>query len=192
MLIFILIIYHIRDNNFLWAFFTSIMLLLTFIPGILRRYVPIDFPLLLDFFIALSFLFHIGNGLLHESSLIAIYNKFTHFFSAIVVAFLALIVLYVIHEYEGDIVNNKKKVLFDIVIITIALGVLWEFMEWSTDALFGLGSQVDLDDTMFDLLADTLGGICMSLIGYGLIKRDVLEKMGKNIKYQIDQRFTSE
>jgi uncharacterized membrane protein YjdF len=127
---------------------------------------------------------------LDGSSVIDIYNKFTHFFSAIVVAFLSLIILYLIHEYEGDIVNNKKKVLFDVIIITISLGVVWEFMEWITDALFGLGSQVDLDDTMLDLLADALGGLSMSIIGYGLIKRGILEQMAKNIKYQIDRRFS--
>ena len=164
------------------------MLVITFVPEILRRYLKIDLPLLLDFFISLSFLFHIGNGLLDGSTIIEIYNKFTHFFSAIVVAFISLIILYVVHEFEGDIVNNKKKVLFDIIIITIALGVVWEIMEWSTDALFGLGSQVNLDDTMLDLIADTLGGVCMSLIGYGLITRGVMQKMAKNIKNQLEAR----
>lgn len=163
------------------------MIIIAFIPDILRRFVKIDLPLLFDFFIALSLIFHVGNGLLDGSSFIDIYNKFTHFFSAIVVAFLSLLILYVIHEYEGDIVNNKKKVLFDIIVITVALGVVWELAEWSTDFLFGWGSQVNLDDTMLDLFADVLGAFVMSLIGYGLIKRGVLHSIAENIKNQLDE-----
>ena len=185
-LLFFLVL-HILRNDSLWIFFTFCMIIIAFIPDILRRFVKIDLPLLFDFFIALSLIFHVGNGLLDGSSFIDIYNKFTHFFSAIVVAFLSLLILYVIHEYEGDIVNNKKKVLFDIIVITVALGVVWELAEWSTDFLFGWGSQVNLDDTMLDLFADVLGAFVMSLIGYGLIKRGVLHSIAENIKNQLDE-----
>ena len=188
----LLLIYHFSIEDYLWSFFIMLMIIVSFFPIILRRYVHIDLPLLFDFFVSLALIFHIGNGLLDETMYIDIYNKFTHFFSAIVVAFTSLIILYVIHEFEGDIVNNKKKVLFDIIIITIALGVIWELMEWSTDILFGLGSQVDLDDTMLDLIADTLGGVVMSIIGYLLIKRGVLPVIGRNIKRQIDDIISSD
>jgi hypothetical protein len=163
------------------------MVVISIIPDVLRRFIKIDLPLLFDFFITLSLIFHVGNGLLDSSNIIDVYNKFTHFFSAIVVSFLILIILYVVHEFKGNIVNNKMKVLFDVIIITIALGVVWELLEWSTDGLFSWSSQVSLDDTMLDLLADALGGICMSLIGYVLIKRGVMQRIAKKIKYQLDE-----
>jgi hypothetical protein len=164
------------------------MIFIAFIPVILRKTIKIDLPLLFDFFICLSLIFHVGNGLLDGGYyLIDVYNKFTHFFSATVVAFSSLLILYVIHEYEGTIVNNTIKVLFDVIIITIAFGVFWELLEWSTDALFGWSSQVSLDDTMLDLLADALGGLFMVMIAYLLIRRGVLEKIAKNIKYQLDK-----
>ena len=62
--------------------------------------------------------------------------------------------------------------------------------EWGTDVIFGLESQVSLDDTMLDLFSDFLGGIFMSLIGYGLIKRGVLQSIAKNIKNQLDELIT--
>ena len=64
-------------------------------------------------------------------------------------------------------------------------------MEWGTDMLFGLGSQINLDDTMLDLVADTLGGIVMSIIGYLLIKRNVLPTIAQNIKHQLDELMKS-
>ena len=171
----------------IWITFTLIIIIVAFIPDLLRKILKIDLPLLFDFFITLALIFHVGNGLLDGSDIIDIYNKFTHFFSAIVVAFLSLIVLYVLHEYEGNIADNHKKVLFDIIIITIALGVVWEFFEWGTDVVFGLESQVSLDDTMLDLFSDFLGGVFMSLLGYALIKRGVLQRIAKNIKNQLDE-----
>ena len=165
------------------------MLYVALVPTLLRRWGNIDLPLLLDFFVSLALIFHIGNGLLDGSTVIEIYNKFTHFFSAIVVAFISLLVLYVVHEFEGDIVNNTKKVLFDVVIITIALGVVWELLEWGTDMLFDLSSQVSLDDTMLDLVADTMGGIVMAFIGFILIKRGVLHPIAKDIKNQIEKHL---
>jgi uncharacterized membrane protein YjdF len=190
-IIILLFIYYFIINNYLWSFFTILMIIVSLLPVILRRYLHIDLPLLFDFFVSLALIFHIGNELLDETIYIDIYNKFTHFFSAIVVAFISLIILYVVHEYEGNIVSNTKKVLFDIIIITISLGVLWELMEWGTDMFFGLNSQVDLDDTMFDLIADTLGGIIMSIIGYLLIKREVLPRIAYNIKQQLDELIKS-
>lgn len=165
------------------------MFFISLVPSLLRKWANIDLPLLLDFFVCLALIFHVGNGLLDGASFIDVYNKFTHFFSAIVVAFISLLVLYVVHEFEGDIVNNTKKVLFDIIIITVALGVLWEFLEWGTDLLFDLSSQVSLDDTMLDLIADTLGGIVMAFIGFLLIKRGVLHPIARDIKNQIKKHL---
>ena len=162
------------------------MIVIAWIPFLLRWYKIIDLPLLFEFFMILALIFHVGNGLLDGTAIIDIYNKFTHFFSAVVIAFLSLLILFILHEFEGDMVNNTRKVLFDIIIITVALGVLWELMEWSTDYFFGWTSQVNLDDTMLDLLADTLGGLFMAAIGYGLIKRKVMDRLAKNIKTQLD------
>jgi hypothetical protein len=181
------LIYHIVNKDAFWSFFTTVMIVIALIPVILRRYLRIDLPLLFDFFITLSLLFHVGNGLLETASFIDIYNKFTHFFSSVVVAFTALLFLYVLHEFKGDIVTNKHKVLFDIIVITIALGAIWELMEWGTDYLFGWKSQVSLDDTMLDLLADSLGGIFMSIIGSIMIKRGVMDTIAMNIKIQLEK-----
>jgi hypothetical protein len=123
-----------------------------------------------------------GNGLLDISNVYPIYNKFTHFFSASVVAFIFLILIFVFNEYYRGIAVNRFKIIFDVIVITMAFGVVWEFLEWITDYFFNLNTQPSLDDTMGDLFADTLGGLLIALFGYFLIKRGILRRFSKDFK----------
>ena len=182
LVLFLMILFTIFDNNWLWSFFIIIMIFIAFIPTILRIYFKISLPFLFDVFICLAFIFHIDFSLYNVLGFIPVYNKFTHFFSAIVVAFIFLILLFVFNEYYRGIAVNTFKILFDVVVITMAFGVVWEFMEWAGDFLFNLNAQPNLSDTMGDLFADTLGGLFIACIGYFLIKRDILRRFSKDFK----------
>jgi hypothetical protein len=176
------LIFAIIKNDFLWSFFVAIMLFVSLVPSILRVLFKINLPFLFDVFICLALIFHMGNGLLDISSVYPIYNKFTHFFSASIVAFIFLILIFVFNEYYRGIAVNTFKIMFDVVVITMAFGVVWEFMEWTTDYFFSLNTQPGLDDTMGDLFADTLGGLLIAFLGYFLIKRGILKTFSKDFK----------
>jgi hypothetical protein len=183
----IMFIFTIYKNDLLWSFFALIMIFIAFIPTIFRYNLKIKLPYLFDVFICLALIFHMGNGLLDISGIFSIYNKFTHFFSACVIAFIFLILLFVFNEYYRGIAVNKFKIMFDVVVITMAFGVVWEFMEWVSDFFFNLGAQPSLDDTMGDLFADTLGGLLIAFIGYILIKRGILKNFSNNLKKHFDE-----
>jgi len=184
---FLFFIYSIIKIDYLWSFFTIIMIIICLIPTLIRIFLKIKVPYLFDIFICLAFNFHIGNGLLDINSIFPIYNKFTHFFSACVVAFIFLILLFVFNEYYRGIAVNKFKIIFDVVVITMAFGVVWEFLEYTSDYLFNLGAQPSLDDTMGDLFADTLGGLLIAFIGYFLINRGILKNFSKDFKKYFDE-----
>jgi len=183
----IFFIYSILKIDYLWSFFTLIMIIICFIPTLIRIYLKIKVPYLFDIFICLAFNFHIGNGLLDINSIFPIYNKFTHFFSAVVVAFIFLNIIFIFDEYYRGIAVNIFKVLFDVVVITMAFGVVWEFLEWTSDYFFNLNAQPSLNDTMGDLLADTLGGLFIALIGYFLIKRGIIKNFSKDFKKHFNE-----
>ncbi len=178
----LMFIFSIIKNDFLWSFFAIIMIFIALVPTIFRYYFKIKLPYLFDVFICLALIFHMGNGLLDICNALPIYNKFTHFFSASVMAFIFLISLFVFNEYYRGIAVNIFKILFDVVVITMAFGVVWEFMEWSSDYFFNLNTQPSLNDTIGDLFADMLGGLLIALIGYFLIKRGVLRSFSKEFK----------
>jgi len=180
-------IFSIIKNDYLWSFFALIMIFIAFVPSMFRHYFKIKLPYLFDVFICLALIFHMGNGLLDICGVIPIYNKFTHFFSASVMAFIFLISLFVFNEYYRGIAVNIFKILFDVVVITMAFGVIWEFMEWASDYLFNLNTQPGLDDTMGDLFADMLGGLLIAFIGYFLIKRGILRSFSKDFKKHINE-----
>ena len=182
----VLFLFAIIKNEWLWAFFAAVMIFITFIPIFLRLYFRINFPYLFDVFICLAFIFHMDYGLFNIFGFIPFYNKFTHFFSAVVVAFIFLILLFILNEYYRGVAVNNLKILFDVIVITMAFGVVWEFMEWTSDFLFGWKTQPGLNDTMGDLFADTLGGLFIALIGYILIKRGVLKRFSRNLRKQFD------
>jgi len=177
-----LFFYAIFKNDWLWSFFAIIMIFVSFVPSIFRRYLKINLPFLFDVFICLALIFHMGNGLLDISNNYPIYNKFTHFFSASVIAFIFLILIFVFNEYHRGIATNTLKIIFDVVVITMAFGVVWEFLEWTTDFFFNLNTQPSLDDTMGDLFADTLGGLLIAFFAYFLIKRGILRRFSKDFK----------
>jgi putative Mn2+ efflux pump MntP len=71
----------------------------------------------------------------------------------------------------------------------MAMGVIWEFLEWISDILFDLNAQPSLQDTMLDLLADTIGGVLMAFIGLYLIRKGILRNLTKDFKEYIHSNF---
>ena len=60
----------------------------------------------------------------------------------------------------------------------VALGGLWEIVEWTSDNALGSSLQIDNDDTIGDLIADTLGAACGTALlvcwarwGWGSVRR---------------------
>ena len=72
----------------------------------------------------------------------------------------------------------------------LAIGALWEIYEFAMDSFFGLNMQrTGLDDTMKDLILDTLGAMLFSVLGYyhqigriNLISKYIVKLDDKNDK----------
>jgi hypothetical protein len=60
----------------------------------------------------------------------------------------------------------------------VALGALWEIAEWASDNVAGSSLQIDNEDTVGDLIADSLGSLCGAALlvcwarwGWGSVRR---------------------
>jgi len=109
------------------------------------------------------------------------FDLVTHFASSVVVAFIALIALYLLDEYWDGLHINIYALAFAVVVITMACGVVWELGEWAIGKWWSIPFQVDLDDTMIDLLVDTIGATVMAVIGIYLIKNGTLKELTKSL-----------
>ena len=95
------------------------------------------------------------------------------------VAYIALARIEVLPDMREDFTPHHYAGIF---VITLALGVavggIWEIFEWTSDNLFGSKLQTSNDDTVGDLIADTLGAatggallVAWTKYGWGSVRR---------------------
>ncbi|WP_346929526.1 hypothetical protein [Clostridium sp.] len=149
-------------SNILLIFITS------FIPDLASKLFKIKMSnlpdFLLQFFIFLSLLL---GRMYNMYSILPWWDLFLHFASGALLGFLALAIL---KPLIGE--NNFKAlpplfISIHILLFTISGAALWEFWEFAGDQLFGFDSQFNsLMDTMTDMIAGSLSGVILSIIGF--------------------------
>ena len=150
------------------------ILVLTFVPGLLRRnyriFVPIEFD-----FIAIIFIF----AALFLGEMQGYYTQFwwwdilLHTTSGFLLGIVGFLLVYILNEEKSVQVKLKAGfvALFSFT-FALALGALWEIFEFSMDYFFGLNMQKSgLYDTMGDLMVDTIGAAVIAVVGYFYIRR---------------------
>jgi hypothetical protein len=186
MIIFLVI--SIWKLHWIWIFGCILAIIISLVPTILKRNYQITLPLILDILITFALLLHVGGGLLGAYE-IPNYDTLTHFISSFLVAFLAFVIIYILHVYWDGLIMDKYAMAFLVVITTIAMGVVWEFNEWITDLIFGTTEQLGYTDTIKDLFIDTIAGIAMAIIGVTMIKHGSFDSITKDFGKQIDKRI---
>jgi len=177
----------IWQNDWIIAFgcFAGIMFTIL-LPIVLKLKFNITMPWILDLMITVAFFIHICGDVLYVYDTIPSYDNITHFVSACVVALVVLIAVYILSEYWGGLQADKYGTAFVVIITTMAMGVVWEFREWSADAIFGMQTQLSLEDTMTDLLVNALGGVFIAIVGIRLLKNGALKEMTQDLGERVD------
>jgi hypothetical protein len=178
----------ILNHDLQWTLECISAIIIFSVPILLKRIWNFKLPVIIDFLIVFALFLHVGlGGVFDVYYAFPDFDIITHFVSAVLIAFLALIALYLLHEHWEGLFMHTYAIAFAVVVITMASGVVWELGEWTSDALFGLGAQWSLDDTMTDLLVNTIGGIFMALVGINLIKTGRLQEMTKDMEKPVDR-----
>jgi len=178
----------ISNHDLQWTLECISAIIICSVPILLKRVWNFKLPVIIDFLIVFALFLHVGlGGVFDVYYAFPDFDIITHFVSAVLIAFLALIALYLLHEHWEGLFMHTYAIAFAVVVITMASGVVWELGEWTSDALFGLGAQWSLDDTMTDLLVNTIGGIFMALVGINLIKTGRLQEMTKDMEKPVDR-----
>jgi len=160
----------IWQNDLNWVFGSGFAVFLTFLPMLLERNYHITLPWILEVLIVFALFLHIGGGVLSMYYTIPLYDKFAHFVSSFLVAFISFAAIYILDEYWDGLHMDRRAMVFVVIVSTMAFGVIWEFIEWGSDLVFGTHEQWGLTDTMTDLLVDTIGGVFMAFFGSSFMK----------------------
>ena len=106
------------------------------------------------------------------------WDNMSHSFSGVVFADLGfLIARYLTQEIRKNIatIGNAKRLLvsYKVLVVLFAFcfavtsGAIWEIYEFSMDKTFGtLYQGIGIDDTMIDIILDTLGALAFSIAVY--------------------------
>ena len=97
------------------------------------------------------------------------YDKALHLSSSTLIGVIGFLVVYVLH-LTGRIQFHPWIDRIAILLVTLGVGAIWEIGEYAVDQLLGRATQgaphfAALDDTMFDLMLDALGGVIGALVG---------------------------
>ncbi|MCD6222157.1 MAG: hypothetical protein J7K12_00520, partial [Thermoplasmata archaeon] len=183
-----LAIYAFYKHDLLWGFACIIGFIISISPILIKGSIKFNVPWIMEFLLAFAISLHIWGGALGLYAVVW-YDKFAHFLASGIVAFFALIVVYVLDVYSIRIHMDLPMLAFFIIIFTIAMGAIWEIAEFASDQIFSHGipvAQISLQDTMTDLIADSIAGILVGIFGAIGIRRgefkELLFEIGKEVE----------
>jgi hypothetical protein len=156
------------------ALIAILVFVVMLVPSLLKRQWRLYLPFALDFSIVLFLFCTLLLGqLLRFYQLVPWWDKFLHFQSGLLLSVTGFVLVYILNEHEKSPLDLSPGFLaLFAVTFAITFGALWELWEYGIDILFHTyywqgGSAVSaIGDTMDDLLADTIGAIIVSTIGY--------------------------
>jgi hypothetical protein len=110
------------------------------------------------------------------------YDNVVHFVVPMLccqVAYIALARVEVLPDMREDFTPRHYAGIFTIAFaLGVAIGGLWEIVEWASDGVFGSNLSMDNDDTVGDLISDSLGALAGGLLlvawtkyGWGSVRR---------------------
>lgn len=173
-LIVAMIVFLIREN-WLNLFSTLGILLLTFLPAIIRRSFKVHLPMEMELFIIL-----ITYGALFLGEMHGYYTKFwwwddlLHSISGVLFAIVGFLLIFILNEEKPHRINLSPafQALFAFA-FSVMIGVVWEIFEFIVDQSGGFSMQEGpfLYDTMTDIIENTITASLVSLLGFWYLKK---------------------
>lgn len=161
-------------NEWESAFRTGLILLLMLVPSVLKQRYRFYLPFALDLGIV-SFIFgtfFLGHTQNFYNSL-RYWDLLIHFQSGLLLGITGFVLVYILNEHKRFNLDLSPGFIFLFAItFSIAFGAIWEIVEFAGDIWFQSSWQANLDDTMWDLIADSIGALIVSVSGYIWIRHN--------------------
>jgi len=142
----------------------------------------VDLPRLYDLALSLAMILTGWGEALGLYDAISFYDNIVHFLTPLFssqVAYIALARAEVLPDPRDETGPRHHVAIFLVTAaLGIAIGAVWEIFEWASDGAFGSRLQTGNDDTVGDLIADTLGSltggallVAWTAFGWGSVRR---------------------
>jgi len=180
----------LMQQNWVSMIFILVIAALIFLPTVIGRLSKIDIPVALEIFAVLFIYATLFLGEVKDYYVkYPWWDTLWHTSSGLAFGILGFIILYVIYK-SGKIKASPKIVAMFAFAFALAIGALWEIVEYTLDITLGTSMQTvvngsGLADTMKDLIVDALGALFSAIMGYFYLKRDsgiVVKQVTKEFK----------
>jgi hypothetical protein len=167
------IVLSILSQNYLGLFLSISTIFLTFLPSIIKKKWSVDIPNGFEVVMVIFLYASLILGEIHKY-----YDRFwwwdtmLHLFSGIIIGIFAFYLIYEMNKFEKiKLKLNPFFVALFAFCFALAIGAIWEIFEFTVDQTFNTNMQKGLHDTMWDLIADSVGALLVSTLGYFKIKK---------------------
>ena len=171
------------DTTWLAACIASF--LITMLPTILKRSARVVLPVWMVLWIVVSLFLHTAGGALDLYDKVLYWDHITHAASASLIAALGFVVAITVDLYAKSIFFPRPFVSLFVLMFGMAMGVLWEIMEFAEDQILGTRLQYgpSPDDTLLDLFFDGVASFIVAVAVSFYLKRVPPEKFVKDLGF---------
>ena len=169
-LIILTIIFHIYHGAWLYSLLCLMALVFIVIPPLLARTNQVNFPVEIELVVLWWLVADMTLGRLlglYQSSIW--FDKVIHFGNSGLFGLIAFLAIYTLNM-TGQLRTGYFINLLAVFLLSLGIGAFWEILEFLTDLIFHEGAQGSplmspLNDTMWDLILDGVGGIIGGVLG---------------------------
>lgn len=160
---------ELASGDLLYGSFCLLALALTLAPAIHARRIDAGVPLEIELVLLWLMVTDMTLGNWLGLYRLTWFDKALHLSNSVMVALLGFLTIYVLHLTHHTRFHPVLDAI-GILLVTLGIGALWEIAEFAVDHLFARASQGSpglsaLDDTMFDLVMDGIGGLLGAVLG---------------------------
>ncbi len=176
------IISGILNGKWLIVFISSLTLFLTFVPAMVQKNLRFNLPLEMELTVVIFIYAGIFLGEVHDFYIrFWWWDTLLHTIAGVVLGFAGFMFLYILYR-QNRLKADPSIIAFFAFCFALSMGLLWEIFEFLVDSIFGADMQksrglegdtrLGLMDTMWDLIADSIGALFSSVSGYIYLKYD--------------------
>lgn len=177
-------IYYADLLNILLCLMT---MFLTFLPTLVERKWHVHYPTEFEFLImAFIFMSIILGSVFSFYERYRLWDVFLHTISGVIIGLIGFSMVYILNR--GSLTKVQLSPSFIALFsmsFAISIGAIWEIYEYFMDSTLGWNMQRSgLNDTMSDLIVDSIGAIAIALLGYLYLKGKIrfISKYSKKFK----------
>ena len=159
----------IYDRNWEHLGMAVLTLIAILLPSLIEKQFKLDIPSYFEIILVMFVYAAIFLGSLHQFYFkFWWWDKMLHGFSGLILGNIGLFIISYLNSNQNvNIYLSPVFVALFTFCFAVSIGAVWEIFEYSMDKFFGFFMQRgSLDDTMIDIVLDTLGALVFALLGF--------------------------